>query len=125
MSDYQKAYKAHYKKKNSVVTFPLNNALYEVLKEQADRFGITPNTLSKQVTTHFLNGSKPSFLTPQQHDMIREYMRISRGIATNINQMAHQANIGEQIDVNILIHSLKSYDDAFKTFIANFQDNDH
>lgn len=125
MSDYQKAYKAHYKKNNSVITFPLNNTLYKELKEQAERFGVTPNTLAKQVAMHFLNGSKPSFLTPQQHDMIREYMGISRGIATNINQMAYRANIGEQIDVNILIHSLKSYDDAFKAFISKLNNDDH
>ena len=57
-------------------------------------------------------------MTQEQKEFIREYIHISRGIANNINQIAYKSNIDEVIDINILINSLKSYEDEFKKFIS-------
>jgi hypothetical protein len=57
--------------------------------------------------------------------VIREYIRISRGVANNINQLSYRANIGEYVDVNILLGELKRLEDAFSHFIANGKANDN
>ena len=49
---------------------------------------------------------------------MREYLHISRGIANNINQIAYKSNIDEIVDINILINSLKTYEEEFKKFIS-------
>lgn len=125
MNDYQSAYKAYYKQKNVIITFPMERAQHDEFKHLAGTYGITPNALAKQLSLHYLTGTKPNYLTTKQHDIIKEYIRISRGIATNINQMAYNSNIGEQIDVGILIQSLKSYDESFKDFISKLKEHDH
>ena len=59
-----------------------------------------------------------SLLTNESKSYLDEYIRISRGIATNINQIAHKINLGDYVDVRILINSLKYYEDEFKKFIT-------
>jgi len=124
MSAYQQEYKKHYKEKKAIITFPLERSLYDELLNFSNNYGITPNSAVKQVVIHFLNGTRPSFLTQEEYNLVREYTHISRGIANNINQMARSSNIGQQIDVNVLISSLKSYEDAFKALVNKLQ-NDH
>jgi hypothetical protein len=101
-----------------MVTFALLNAEHQKLKENATKFGITPNTLSKNIILNYLENIPNTFQTTEQKQLLQEYMRISRGIATNINQMARSSNIGEIVDVNILIQSLKNYEDEFKKLLS-------
>jgi hypothetical protein len=56
-------------------------------------------------------------LPSKKKDYISEYIQISRGIATNINQIAHKTNIEAQIDIQILLSSLRRFEDEFKDFI--------
>ena len=101
-TNYQSEYKKSYKEKNKIVTFPLSNPFFNELKRRAI----------------ILNNNVPSTMTQEQKEFIREYIHISRGIANNINQIAYKSNIDEVIDINILINSLKSYEDEFKKFIS-------
>jgi hypothetical protein len=101
-----------------MVTFALLNAEHQKLKANADKVGMTANSLSKQILLNYLENLPNTFQTTEQKKLIQEYMRISRGIATNINQMARSSNIGEIVDINILINSLKAYEDEFKKLLA-------
>jgi len=117
--EYMKNYKKHYySRTRKIVTFPLLLEDYSILSQKAQKSGITVNTMSKQVILHFIENTPNRFITLRQQELIKEYMRISRGIATNINQMAHSSNIGEVVNVNILISSLKKYEDEFRSLIS-------
>lgn len=116
--DYQSSYKKSYNKKNKIVTFPLSNAFFEELRRRAIILDIKTNTYAKNVVTSFLNNEPLVQLTQEKKDYINEYIRISRGIANNINQIAYKTNIEEMIDIKILINSLKSYEEEFRKFIT-------
>ncbi len=116
--DYQSSYKKSYNKKNKIVTFPLSNAFFEELRRRAIILDIKTNTYAKNVVTSFLNNEPLVQLTQEKKDYINEYIRISRGIANNINQIAYKTNIDEMIDITILINSLKNYEEEFRKFIT-------
>ena len=117
--EYYKTYqKYHYQKTRKMVTFALLNNEHEQLKTNASKFGITPNTLGKNIILNYLENIPNTFQTTEQKKLLQEYMRISRGIATNINQMAYNSNIGQTVDINILINSLKNYEDEFKKLLS-------
>ncbi len=116
--DYQKEYKKGYKEKNKFITFPLSNIFYDELYKRSVYYDVAINSYAKSIITNFLNSGSPQSLSKEQVAFIKDYMQISRGIATNINQIAYKTNIGETIDIKILINSLKHYEDEFKKFIS-------
>lgn len=116
--NYQSEYKKQYVQKNKIVTFPLSNAFYNELKRRAIIVDLKTNSYSKNIVTSFLNNNVPKTLSQEQKEFIQQYIHISRGIANNINQIAYKSNIGEVIDINILINSLKTYEEEFKKFIS-------
>ena len=116
--NYQKEYKKSYNQKNKIVTFPLSIAFYDELKRRAIFLDLKTNSYAKSIITTFLNNNTPKTLSLEQKEFISEYIRISRGIANNINQIAHQTNIDKQIDISILINALKNYEEEFKKFIT-------
>ncbi len=117
-ANYQKEYKKQYKQKNKIITFPLSNAFYTQLKTKAIISDISINSYAKYILTEYLNNDTFKPLSTEQKKYISEYIRISRGIANNINQIAHRTNIDKQIDINILIKSLQTYENEFKKFIT-------
>jgi len=117
-TDYQTKYKKSYNDKNKIVTFPLSIAFFDELKRRAIFLDIKTNSYAKSIITAFLNNSTPKILSYEQKEFINDYIRISRGIANNINQIAHKTNMDEQIDINILINALKQYEEEFKKFIS-------
>lgn len=116
--DYQKEYKKGYKEKNKFITFPLSNIFYDELYKRSVYYDTAINSYAKSIVTNFLNSGSPKSLSKEKIAFIKEYMQISRGIATNINQLAYKSNIGDSIDITILINSLKHYEDEFKKFIS-------
>jgi len=116
--NYQKEYKKSYNSKNKIVTFPLSVAFHEELRRRATYLDLKTNSYAKSIVTTFLNNETPKILSYEQKEFISEYIRISRGIANNINQIAHKTNITEQVDINILINALKGYEEEFKKFIT-------
>lgn len=117
-TNYQNEYKKNYNLKNKIVTFPLSNAFYNELKRRAVISDVKTNSYAKNIITTFLNNNVPNTLSAEQKEFIKEYIHISRGIANNINQIAYKSNINEIVDVNILINSLKTYEEEFKKFIS-------
>ena len=117
--EYQKSYKKyHYKKTRKIITFPLLLEEFETLKIKADKIGTSSNKLAKDILLNHLEATPQNFQSKEQLELIKEYMRISRGIANNINQIAYSSNIGEMVDINILIGSLKNYEDEFKALVT-------
>ncbi len=117
--EYQKLYKKHhYKTTRKIVTFPLLNEDFEILKARSHIFGFTANSFSKEILLNFLHSKQNNFLSPDEQQRLSEFIHISRGIANNINQIAHSSNMGEYIDINILAQHLKRYEDEFKKFIT-------
>lgn len=116
--NYQKEYKKSYNDKNKIVTFPLSVAFYDELKRRAFYLDLKTNSYAKSIITTFLNNNTPKTLSYEQKEFINDYIRISRGIANNINQIAHKTNMDKQIDINILINALRQYEEEFKKFIS-------
>ena len=116
--NYQKEYKKSYNQKNKIVTFPLSTAFHDELKRRAIFLDLKTNAYAKSIVTSFLNNNTLTILSYEQKEFISEYIRISRGIANNINQIAHQTNIDKQIDISILINALRQYEEEFKKFIS-------
>lgn len=120
--EYLKNYKHyHYERTRKIVTFPLLSEDFEALKIRADALDMKVSKLAKEVILNFIENSPNHFMSKDQQDIVQSYIRISRGIANNINQIAYKANIGEYIDVNILISALKKYEDEFRLLVAKLQ----
>lgn len=117
--NYQKEYKKSYNNKNKIVTFPLSIAFHDELRRRAILLDVKTNTYAKSIITQYLNNTTIKTLSYEQKEFINDYIRISRGIANNINQIAHKTNMTEQIDINILINALRQYEEEFKKFISN------
>lgn len=117
-SNYQSEYKKSYNQKNKIVTFPLSNAFHNELKRRAIILDIKPNTYAKNIITSYLNNEQLNTMSIEKKELVQEYIHISRGIANNINQIAYKSNINELVDINILIDSLKTYEEEFKKFIT-------
>ncbi len=118
--EYQKLYKElHYSKTRKIVTFPLLNDDFSLLEKASGRLHQSNNAFAKNITLNFLYSYNEPFITDEQKVVIREYIRISRGIANNINQLAYRSNIGEYVDINVLFAELKRLEDSFSNFISN------
>jgi len=117
--EYLKNYKKyHYSKTRKVISFPLLTEDFNALQLKAEAVNMKVSKLSKEIILNYIEKSPNHFITPQQEALIQSYIRISRGIANNINQIAYNTNIGELIDVTILINSLKRYEDEFRDLIT-------
>jgi len=119
MNTYQQEYKKRYYEENKIVSFPLKKPYFEELKRRSILFDISPNTYAKNIVTNSLNEDTISLISNDKKEYISKYIHISRGIANNINQIAHKTNIESSVDVNILIKSLQHYEKEFKKFITN------
>jgi hypothetical protein len=116
--EYMKHYRNYYSSIKKPVTFHLVNDDFFKLEEFASSRGITVNKFAKDTITNFIYSNETPNLSNAQKDTIKEYMRVSRGIANNINQLALRANIGEHIDINILLKSLYDYESRFKDLVS-------
>ncbi len=117
-NNYQKTYKQGYNEINKFVTFPVKNIFHEELRKRSFLHDLSVNAYARTIVTNFLSTERISVFTKEETEYINQYIRISRGIATNINQIAHKANIGEYVDTNILLSSLQRLEEEFKKFIS-------
>ncbi len=121
--EYQSEYKKEYALKKKIVTFPLDNAFYKELSRRSKIIDSSVNSFAKNIVTTYLNNEKPIILTDYQTQQINQYIRISRGIANNINQLAYSSKGGLGVDVNILLQTLKSYEDNFTDIIKKLSND--
>lgn len=124
-NEYLKLYRElHYSKTRKIVTFPLLLDEFGLLQKASSSLKLSTNMCAKNIVSNFLHSYHEPIISDEQKAVIREYIRISRGIANNINQLAYQANIGQFVDVNILFNELKHLEDGFSRFIANGKAHD-
>lgn len=117
--NYLRDYKRyHYSQTRKIVTFPLLLDDYEALKLQADAAELKVNKFVKAIVLEHIENNPHRLISKEKLELIQSYIRISRGIANNINQIAYNTNIKEYIDVSILIDSLKRYEDEFRALIT-------
>ena len=121
--EYQSEYKKEYALKKKIVTFPLDNSFYKELSRRSKIIDSSVNSFAKNIVTTYLNNEKPIILTDYQTQQINQYIRISRGIANNINQLAYSSKGGLGVDVNILLQTLKSYEDNFTDIIKKLSND--
>jgi hypothetical protein len=116
--EYKKAYKQYYKKIKKIVTVPLDTEEFIKLETYAKSRDLSTNKLSKEILSNFVNSKEDVIITKEQQQTISEYIHISRGIANNINQIAYKSNLGEYVDINMLLSKLKENEDKFKEVMS-------
>ena len=121
--EYQKEYRKKYALQKKIITFPLENAFFHEISRRSKIVDMSVNSFAKNIVTTYLNNEKPISLTPYQTQKINEYIQISRGIANNLNQMAHNSNMGLGVDINILLQTLKNYEDNFSNIIKKLSND--
>ena len=121
--EYQKEYRKEYALKKKIVTFPLDYAFFQELSRRSKIIDTSVNSFAKNIVTTYLNNEKPIVLTDYQTQQIDQYIKISRGIANNINQLAYNSKSGLGVDVNILLQTLKSYEDNFTDIIKKLSND--
>lgn len=118
-----KQYKKEYKRKNKIITFPLSKNYHEKLLENSSYYDQTINTYVKNIVINFLNNKQNTFMSKDRQEFIKEYIRISRGVANNVNQIAYKVNIWEKIDINLLIKALEKNEREFKKFVKQVEND--
>jgi hypothetical protein len=121
--EYNKYYRQYYKTQKKKVTIPLDIEEYNKLEAFAKKRDITTNKLSKEILENFINSKREISIPKEQEKLIKEFIRISRGIATNINQIAYKSNIQDHIDINLLLNSLKKNEDNFKKLVTDLNND--
>jgi hypothetical protein len=122
-TEYQKYYRKYYKTQKKKVTVPLDIEEYNKLESFAKKRDITTNKLSKEILENFINSKSEISIPKEQEKLIKEFIRVSRGIATNINQIAYKSNIQDHIDINLLLNSLKKNEDNFKKLVTDLNND--
>jgi len=120
-SEYNKLYKDnYYLKTRKIVTFALLNDEYEKLSKVADTLELTPNSYAKNIVINFLESRPYNELSSTQKDLIQSFIRQTRGVANNINQIAYQTNRnGVFLNSEMLLHEMKKLEDNFIALISN------
>jgi hypothetical protein len=121
--EYNKYYRQYYKTQKKKVTVPLDIEEYNKLESFAKKRDITTNKLSKEILENFINSKSEISIPKEQEKLIKEFIRVSRGIATNINQIAYKSNIQDHIDINLLLNSLKKNEDNFKKLVTDLNND--
>jgi len=121
--EYQKEYRKKYALQKKIITFPLDISFFHEISRRSKIIDMSVNSFAKNIITTYLNNEKPIILTDYQTQQINQYIRISRGIANNINQLAHSSKGGLGVDVNILLQTLKSYEDNFTDIIKKLSND--
>lgn len=80
-------------KKRTQINFRLDNLEYQKLTISAHAYGLTPSAYAKQLALESRLVT-PNFTPKIQHEMLRHLANISG----NLNQLAHHANLGQDID---------------------------
>jgi len=91
MDTKRKQYLDEYKKKTKRVSITLSLQEYRTLEAQAKKFGLKPTTFLKQKCFNSFDDKR--FLSTQQQEDLKEFVRLIRSIANNVNQMAKHSNI--------------------------------
>lgn len=118
--EYNKLYKDnYYLKTRKIITFALLNDEYEKLSKVATNLGISSNSYAKNIVLNFLENRPYTELSSTQKELINTFIRQTRGVANNINQIAHQTNLnGVFLNHEMLLHEVKKLEDNFISLVS-------
>lgn len=90
-SDYLKTYWKTYQQRVKRVAVLLEPEQYALLSRKADAQGLKPATFARKVVEAEL--TREPVLPKAMEDELRTLIFLIRGIANNVNQMAHYSNL--------------------------------
>jgi len=93
--EYMKKYRQKNKDITKRVNVTLTNKEYSELKKSAEKFGITPTKMLKNLAfEHLDNQNKYPF---EVQKSLKELVHILRGVGNNINQIARYTNTAKRV----------------------------
>ena len=118
--EYKKLKNDERLKKSKLVQVTLSFQEYERLKKLADKKETSVSKTLYQLAIDRLK--RAPHIDPDLEQRYIEFNRIMRGVANNLNQLAHSANIFEQVDSTLVFQHLEQMDRIVKAF-TDYQTN--
>lgn len=111
---YQKQYKEQYRQTHKSVNVTLTAEQYQRVLRAAKKHNSKPTTMLRELAFAQLNNTAlyPSALL----DLLNEHNRLVRSIANNLNQLAHSANVFNEVDQKLVFEHLRQLHNQVDTF---------
>ena len=113
--EYQKKVKQQRKSTHRRVELQLTIAEYKAFEKLAKKENTSVNTLVKNMATAYRDTNY--FVPSELKESLNQFSWLVRNIADNINQIAHRANLFEDIDEQMVFTHLAELDKQVKDFI--------
>lgn len=115
---YLKQYRQDYKNQAERWSVTLTKKEANLLRKQAEREGIKPNVLIKNLA--FAYYEKETYVPEDIKEEIRKVYFLFLGVANNINQMTHHSNtIRTLVDENAFLMEIKKLEDMAREYFTN------
>lgn len=114
-SAYQKLKKHERKSTHKRIEIQLTLPEYQAFKRAAKKEGTTVNHLIKNMAIAYRDTEY--FIPADLKKSLDNFGMLIRNIANNINQMAHSANIFQDVDANRVFQHLADLDKQVQDFI--------
>jgi len=117
MNEKRKKYLKEYNKNSKRVSITLSIQEYKILEKEAKKFGLKPTTFLKEKCFKSFDDKK--FLSKEQEDELKEFVKLTRSIANNINQMTKHSHIFNTIlNKKSVMHNLDFFEKKVVEFIT-------
>jgi hypothetical protein len=116
-NSYHKKYREEYKSKVKYITIAIPLKMYEELEKLSVTEEEKISPLIRKMAWAYMR--EQTFVPKEISEQLREFALLIRGIANNINQMAHHSNtlrFMTQDDENNLLMELKKIEDLVKEY---------
>ena len=114
-SDYFRSYRKQYEKQKKYVNVLLTMQDFKRLESRAKMLKKPTSTFLRELA--FAKLDDGTIVPPEIEDSLREHNRLIRNIANNLNQLAHSANIFNEVDQAMVFKHLRELDDQVKAYI--------
>lgn len=116
-AEYIRQYKREHPPVGKRVNITLSEGEYEKLVEIASESGERPTTYLRNVAVAALDGRR--VLAKKEEERADEFVRVIRGIANNLNQMARYSNtVRAMLDEREVGYQLRYMEAAFREFLS-------
>jgi hypothetical protein len=113
--DYIKKYREDYDKKVKYVNIAVPVLVYEEFKKLAELENTKVSALMRNMALAYMQ--QKTFVPKNIEAQLKELTLIIRGVANNINQIAHHSNIVKHmVDENGLLMEIKKLEDRVKEY---------
>lgn len=119
--EYQRAYKEKYRQSHKGVHVTLTLDEYQQIMQLAEQHNLKIPSMLKQLAFTQLGGQQP--VPSALLDLIQEHNRLVRSIANNLNQLAHSANIFQEVDQKLVFDHLRELHNQMDAFVKQSFDN--